>query len=316
MRFELTCFLIFSIGFSLLYPTGAFHMHVLGRETSVCESKTSLGSLALLRRSTSKGFLRSTSRTLKKEVKRSAPSSILPLVPSLPLPSMATVEPILSHVVFWSALTFILRTIFPSLLRLLLPNPPKKMITYLKSTTEKFQSLSPLCWFFHIISQSFASLVASTMRLPSLCPSVRALGKATLLSTIGGGFLLVSHALIGRDDLSEDLLYGIGTKIVRASSFVIGPAILFPFYFIPIFTSILLLCVFDFLQFNSPLGMLLALLSVLLLSITPTLPPMFRLAYALFFFTVPLLPKSDTDYGHTWFAGAVGLPWYILHFVA
>ena len=106
-------------------------------------------------------------------------------------------------------------------------NPPDKLTAHLDRSHDHYEPLSAGCWAAHLLAQAVASHVALHVLLPSADAARRALGLTMLLSTFGGGFVLGSHALIAKDPFGE-LLYAIGTRILRAASLVVGVGLVAP----------------------------------------------------------------------------------------
>ena len=202
--------------------------------------------------------------------------------------------------------------LLPPAKRMLLPTPSPGWERHLEASHESFEPLSAGCWAAHLSAQAAASHVALGVLLPSADGARRVLGLATLLSTLGGGLLLGSHALIGRDELLEKALYAAGTRVVRAASLVIGVGILFPRCFAVSFVLLLGCCAVDLVTFSNPLGRLFALLSLVVVATSASLGVAYRAAYTAFALLVPLLPSSQHDKGHTIVASSLGLPTAVL----
>ena len=224
-----------------------------------------------------------------------------------PLP-LGHAGPLLRHAAFWSTSTLMVHRLLPPAKHVLLPSPPARWKRLFDASHESFEPLSAGCWAAHLSAQAVASHVALGVLLPSADGTKRVLGLATILSTIGGGFLLGSHALIGHDEFLEKVLYATGTRIVRAASLVIGVSILFPKCFAALFGTLLGLCAVELITFSNPFGRLLSLLSLVAVATSGSLGVPYRAAYTAFALLVPLLPSSQHDKGHTIVATSLGLP--------
>jgi hypothetical protein len=202
--------------------------------------------------------------------------------------------------------------LLPPAKRMLLPLPPSGWERHFDASHESFEPLSAGCWVAHLSAQAVASHVALGVLIPSTNGARRALGLATVLSTLGGGLLLGSHALIGRDELLEKALYAAGTRVVRAASLVIGVGILLPKCFAVCFLLLLGCCSVELITFSNRIGRLLSLLSLVVVATSASLGVPYRAAYTAFALLVPLLPSSQYDKGHTIVATSLGLPTAVL----
>ena len=144
------------------------------------------------------------------------------------------------------------------------------------------------------------SYVALNILLPSADSKLRELGLALALSTFGGGFLLGSHALIGRDIFLEKALYAIGTRIVRTATLAQGVGILLPASYVPCFAVLLPLCITTRVTFSNRPGRLLSLLTLVMVAAT-------KVALSQEFFFLPLrilfsifiyFPSHALDFSH------------------
>ena len=152
------------------------------------------------------------------------------------------------------------------------------------------------------------SYVALNILLPSADSKLRELGLALALSTFGGGFLLGSHALIGRDIFLEKALYAIGTRIVRTATLAQGVGILLPASYVPCFAVLLPLCITTRVTFSNRPGRLLSLLTLMMVAATKAFSWPYRVAYVAFALVVPFLPSSTRDDGHSIVAVSLSLP--------
>ena len=120
--------------------------------------------------------------------------------------------------------------------------------------------------------------------------------------------LLGSHALINKDAFSEQVLYFVGTKIVRAAALATGVALLFPSYCTLCFALTLMLSSVDLITFANQPGRLLALSSLVTVGVTESFCMAYRIAYVGLFLVIPFLPSSHEDLGHSMVAAVVGAP--------
>lgn len=232
-------------------------------------------------------------------------------------PTATLLVDFLGHCLLWTASTLALRLAMPPLQRLLLPSSTqkhKKMSTFLEEHHhEQFDALSPLCWTVHVAGQALLSLTAARVLLPHGSAAVRALGGLTLLNAAGGGLLLGSHALIGRNAMLEKLLDLGGTRIVRAANCATGPAMLWPAHAVPAAAAVLALSAAGRVTFSNPVGRILSLAGVgAQLFAAPGLSAAYKTAVASLLLAIPFLPESQYDGGHTVVAATISLPYLVL----
>lgn len=180
---------------------------------------------------------------------------------------------------------------------------------------EQFEALSLRCWVVHVAGQALLSLTALLLLLPSSNPApIRALGGINVLNAFGGCLLLGSHGLIDRHPTMEKLLDFSGTRVVRAASAAVGPAMLLPQYALLSTTLIVFLAAIGKVTFSNNLGKLLAILGIgtQLVATGLTLP--YKIAVLSMFFVIPFLPQSQIDEGHTIVAGTISIPYLVLLF--
>ena len=215
--------------------------------------------------------------------------------------------PLLRHATFWGASTMLVRQVLPRVQQAL-PAPSTRLKRHLNSSHEQFEPLSVGCWTAHLGAQAMTSHVALNILLPSADSKLRVLGLALALSTFGGGFLLGSHALIGRDTFLEKALYAIGTRIVRTATLAKGVGILLPASYVPCFAVLLPLCITTRVTFSNRPGRLLSLLTLVTVAATKAFNWPYRVAYVAFALVLPFLPSSTRDDGHSIVAVSLSLP--------